>query len=191
MEPNPIRPWRKIRSYNVGDHRIFKIRTDVKESPRTGELHDFFVIETVNWVNVVALTPTNELVMVEQYRHGSNTVELEIPGGLIDATDPNPAAGGLRELREETGYEGEPVEIIGQVYPNPAIMNNTCYTLLVKNCELKHRVQFDHSEDIITRLVPVKDIARLVSEGRIRHSLVVVALYHFDLWQQRLSSSKS
>src|SRR6185503_5543366 len=160
----------------------FQIRTDRKQSPRTGQPHDFYVIDCVNWVNVIALTQNDRLVMVEQYRHGSNTVELEIPGGMMDSTDQSPVVAGLRELREETGYEGEAPVIIGEVFPNPAIMSNTCYTLLVKNCGLRHSTIFDHGEDLITRLVPVEELPILVSSGRIRHSLVVAALYHFELW---------
>src|SRR5215471_6740945 len=98
-----IKPWDKISSESVGDYRIFTIRSDRKISPRTGQEHDFYVIDTVNWVNVIALTPDRQLVMIEQYRHGSNTVELEIPGGMMDATDASPEATGERELREETG----------------------------------------------------------------------------------------
>src|SRR2546423_1688113 len=125
--------------------------------------------------------------MVEQYRHGTNTVELEIPGGMVDREDASPVAAGLRELREETGYEGENERILGKILPNPAIQSNTCFTVLVENCRLKHAVDFDHGEDLITRLVPVREIPRLVGEGRIQHSLVVVALYHFEL---RLRSFK-
>ena len=77
-----IKPWPKIGSKPLGDFRIFSLRTDRKISPRTGAEHDFYVIESVNWVNVVAVTPDQQLVMIEQYRHGSNTVELEIPGGI-------------------------------------------------------------------------------------------------------------
>ncbi len=179
-----IKPWQKIGSQPAGDFRIFTIRSDRKTSPRTGKEHDFFIIDSVNWVNVIATTPQKELVMIEQYRHGSNTVELEIPGGMIDAHDASPIAGGVRELREETGYEGEQPQIIGQVFPNPAIMSNTCFTVLVQNCQLKHPVEWDQGEDLITRLVPAADIPRLVSSGKIRHSLVIVALYHFDLWQR-------
>ena len=87
-----IKPWPKLRSEAVGDYRVFKIRSDRKQSPRTGEAHDFFVIECVNWVNVIALTAHGQLIMVEQYRHGSNTVELEIPGGMMDSTDESPEA---------------------------------------------------------------------------------------------------
>jgi 8-oxo-dGTP pyrophosphatase MutT (NUDIX family) len=147
-------------------------------------MHNFFVIESVNWVNIIALTPESQLIMVEQYRHGTDTVELEIPGGMMDAEDLTPVATGIRELREETGYEGDQAQIIGKIYPNPAIMSNTCYTVLVRNCQLRHALEFDHSEDIVTKLVSTDEISRRIFEGKIRHSLVVVALYHFDLWQR-------
>lgn len=179
-----VQPWEKKSSKTIGNFRVFNLRSDLKVSPRTGQEHDFYVIESVNWVNVVALTKDRKLVMIHQYRHGSNTVELEIPGGMIDPEDGSPLEAGLRELREETGYEGSEAVIIGQIYANPAIMNNVCYTVLVKNCELKHEVQLDSGEDLTVTLVEIVDIPRLIREGRIGHSLVVVALYHFELWER-------
>lgn len=179
-----IKPWEKIRSKQLGDFRIFKLRTDTKISPRTGKEHEFFILDTANWVNIVAVTPDQKLVMVEQYRHGSNTVELEIPGGLMEPHETDPVATGVRELREETGYEGENARLLGRVYSNPAIFNNTTFTVLIENCRLKHAVEFDSGEDLITRLVPVADLPKLVADEKISHSLVVVALYHFDLWQR-------
>jgi 8-oxo-dGTP pyrophosphatase MutT (NUDIX family) len=122
---------------------------------------------------------------VEQFRHGSGTIELEIPGGMMDATDVSPEVTAMRELREETGYEGQNPRVIGKVFPNPAIMSNTCYTVLIENCQLKHNTAFDHSEDLATKLMPISDIPELVAGGKIKHSLVVVALYHFELWQKR------
>jgi 8-oxo-dGTP pyrophosphatase MutT (NUDIX family) len=184
-----IKPWQKTDSQPSGSFRIFTVRSDRKISPRTGKEHDFYVIDCVDWVNVIAITPNQELVMIEQYRHGSNTVELEIPGGMIDPEDASPAAAGIRELREETGYEGEQPQIIGQIFPNPAIMSNTCFTLHVQNCHCRHPVEWDQGEDLITRLVPMAEIPQLVASGQIRHSLVVVALYHFDLWKQRAGRS--
>ena len=176
-----IRPWAGVDSKLAADFGIFKIRTERRVSPRTGAGHDFQVIDSANWVNVIAVTAGNELVMIEQYRHGTNTVELEIPGGMIDAEDASVEAAGARELREETGYEGEAARVIGSVYPNPAIMSNTCYTVMVKNCGLKHPVEWDHGEDIVTKLVPVAELRELVAAGKIRHSLVVAALHYFEL----------
>jgi ADP-ribose pyrophosphatase len=179
-----IQPWKKVSSRPAGDFSIFNIRSDRRISPRTGQAHDFYVIDCANWVNVIALTPDQQVVMIEQYRHGSDTVELEIPGGMIDPGDASPEAAGARELQEETGYAGESPRLIGQVFPNPAIMSNVCFTALIENCRCLHPVKFDHGEDLVTRLVPVADIARLVATGKIRHSLVVVALYYFELWRR-------
>ncbi len=176
-----IRPWQIIQTKPLGNFHIFKLRSDEKISPRNGLSHNFFVIDCVDWVNVVAVTPDEELVMVEQYRHGSDTVELEIPGGTMDAKDSSPVGTGVRELREETGYEGERARSIGQIFPNPAIMSNKCYTVLVENCQLKHPTELDSGEDLVTQLVPLKEVPKLVSSGKIRHALVVVALYHFEL----------
>lgn len=181
-----IKPWKKSGSKLIGDFRIFKLLSELKISPRTGKEHDFYVLDCPGWVNIVAVTPNQQLVMIDQYRHGSNTVELEIPGGMMDAGETDPVATGVRELREETGYEGAKARILGKVFANPAILTNICYTVLVENCRLKHPVEFDHGEDLATRLVPVADIPRLVAEEKIQHSMVVVALYHFDLWKRGL-----
>jgi 8-oxo-dGTP pyrophosphatase MutT (NUDIX family) len=178
------KPWKQISSKLIGDFRIFKLRSDVKISPRTGKEHDFYVLESANWVNVVAITPDQQLVMVEQYRHGSNTVELEIPGGLMETGETDPVATAVRELREETGYEGGHARVLGRIHANPAILTNTCFTVLIENCRLKHSVEFDYGEDLATRLVPVADVPKLVADEKIGHSLVVVALYHFELWQR-------
>lgn len=181
-----IKPWKKLSSKPLADFRIFKVRSDRRVSPRTSKAHDFYVIDCANWVNVLALTPDRQLVMIEQYRHASDTVELEIPGGMIDPGDASPEVAGARELREETGYAGDPPRVLGQIFPNPAILSNTCYTVLIENCRCLHPVQFDHGEDLVTRLVPVGEIPQLIAAGLVRHSLVVVALYYLELWQRGL-----
>lgn len=183
-----IEPWKRTASKPLADFRVFTVRSDAKVSPRTGNTHDFYVIDTVNWVNVIAVTPAHELIMVEQYRHGSDTVELEIPGGMMDPEDASPVLAGLRELREETGFEGDnaAARIIGSLFPNPAIQSNTCYTVLVENCRWVGEVQLDHTEDVRTRLVPVDQLGPLVAGGTIRHSLVIAGLYYFELARRGL-----
>jgi len=181
-----IQPWPLIESREIGDYHIFRLRHDRKLSPRTGEPHGFYVLDSSDWVNVIALTPQRELVMVEQFRHGTNTVELEVPGGIADAEDASPLATGIRELREETGYEGVRARLLADIAPNPAIMSNTCHIVCIEQCAKRHELKLDHAEDLATRLVPVADIPGLVAAGKIRHSIVLVSLYFLDLWQRGL-----
>jgi ADP-ribose pyrophosphatase len=181
-----VQPWKKVGSKLLGDFRIFKLRSDVCVHPKTGQEHDFFVLDSVNWVNIIAVTPDQRLVMVRQYRFGSQTVELEIPGGMMDPHENDPVATAVRELREETGYAGENARLLCQIHSNPAILTNKTFTVLVENCRLQHGTEFDHAEDLTTELVPVANIPQLVAHEKIGHSLVVVALYQFELWQRGL-----
>jgi 8-oxo-dGTP pyrophosphatase MutT (NUDIX family) len=111
-------------------------------------------------------------------------VELEIPGGMMDAGETDPVVTAVRELREETGYEGGNARLLGDVWSNPAILNNKTFAVLIENCRLKHGVEFDCAEDLETQLMPVAKIPQLVADGKIKHPLVIVALYYFELWQR-------
>ena len=184
-----ILPWKKTGSKPVGDYRIFKIRSDTLVNPRTGGEHEFFILDSVNWVNVIAVTPDQRLVMIHPFRAGSQTVELEIPGGMMDPHETDPVASAIRELREETGYAGENARLLGKIHSNPAILGNVTFTVLIENCHLKHGTDFDHGEDLATQLVPVAEIPKLVADEKIGHSLVVVALYYFDLWQRGIKQA--
>jgi 8-oxo-dGTP pyrophosphatase MutT (NUDIX family) len=104
----------------------------------------------------------------------------------MDRSDRSPLETGVRELREETGYGGENPRLLADVFSNPAIMSNSTHTVLVENCQRRHELEFDSGEDIITRLVPIAQIPQLVATGKIKHPLVVVALYHFELWERGL-----
>ena len=88
---------------------------------------------------------------------------------------------GALELREEAGYSVSNARLIGEIYPNPAIMSNRSYTVLIEQAQPTHGLKLDPGEDLITRLIPLEDAPRLVKEGKIRHAIVVVALYHFEL----------
>jgi 8-oxo-dGTP pyrophosphatase MutT (NUDIX family) len=177
-----IQPCPDLGSQSVGNFRIFQLRSVRRRSPRNGVERDFYVMDCADWVNVIAITAENELVLVEQFRHGVAAVELEVPGGIMDPGEIDPVAAGLRELREETGYVGEGGIEIGCVLPNSAIQSNRCRTVLVRQCRRVGELELDDSEDIAVRVFPVSEMAHLVTEGRIRHSLAVAALYHYELW---------
>jgi ADP-ribose pyrophosphatase len=180
-----LHPWPTLATRPLGDFRIFQLRADRRRSPRNAFEQEFIILEARPWVNVVAVTPQRQVVMVEQFRHGSGTVELEIPGGVLDSDETDPVAAGVRELREETGYTGHNARIIGTVFANPAIQNNECHTVLVEECQCDAPLHLDDGEDLVTRLVAEDDLPALVVEGRVRHSLVVAALHFFALARRK------
>jgi len=172
-----IKEWEISDSRTDRDYKIFKIKSVQAISPRTGKTNEFHTIETKDWVNIIPLTENREVVMISQYRHGSNEISLEIPGGLVDEKHPEKAA--LRELLEETGYKGEHVEYLGAVNPNPAIFNNLCHTYLVEKAKKTSPKNLDPDEDIEVVLVPLSEIPSLIDRGMINHALVIVAFHYY------------
>lgn len=184
MEDSHPKPWRVLREEHLQHCRVFDVHVATMESPQTGTAHPFYRIESPAWVNVVALTPNDELVMVRQFRQGSRVVTLEIPGGLVDPGE-SPEAAAARELIEETGYRAGRLESLGSLNPNPALFGNRCHMQVALDCVAAAEIQNSATEQTQVALVPLIRLPELLREGAIDHALVVAALYAFELWRSR------
>jgi len=179
-DPPPLSPWQPLDDEPQGHFRVFDVHKRRRRSPETGRETDFFVVESPDWVNVIPLTPGGQVVCVRQYRAGTETVTLEIPGGMVDPEDDDAVAAGRREMVEETGYTTDDLVDLGAVNPNPAIQTNRCHTVLARNVRKTGPQRLDGSEEIDVILVDLDAIPGLIVDGTITHSLVVAAFYLFD-----------
>jgi 8-oxo-dGTP pyrophosphatase MutT (NUDIX family) len=170
-----LKPFVRHGSEVLLETPIFRLRKDRSEHPRTGHQGDYYVLESPDWVNIVALTASGEIVLVRQWRHGSARLELELPAGMIEPGE-SPVEAGARELLEETGYRAERWTVIGQVSPNAAYQDNTCFTLLAEGCVHAAEVRFDPGEDIELALVSKGELRDLARRGELRNALVLVGL---------------
>ena len=175
VPPPTFSTWRRLRDERVGSYRVFDVNRVELEDGAGKSRGDAFIMRCREWCNVVAITPADEIVLIWQYRFGTDALSLEIPGGVVDAGEaPDHAA--LRELREETGYEAERLEPLLVVEPNPAIQDNRCHTFLALGARRTVATQFDAMEELETVLLPVSRIEELLDGGQVTHSLVYGAL---------------
>lgn len=177
------RRWETLETEPLQDCRVFSVHRLRARSPRTGREHDFYGIRSSDWVNVLALTPEGEAVMVRQYRHGSGEITLEFPGGLVDPGE-TPEQAVARELLEETGFRAEEIVPLGGVSPNPAIFTNRLHGFVARGARRVAAVSNDGTEETHVELVPLADVRRHIREGRIDHALVVAVAYLYELGER-------
>jgi len=171
-----IKPWPIIESTKGPDMGLFCIRINRCRSPRTGQEHDFYVIDSPNWVQIIPITPEDRLVMIRQYRHGCARIFLELPGGLIDKGDLSPHQTAKRELLEETGYLAEDLSLLTRVYPQPAVLNTIGLTYLARGVKRIAKPELDVAEDIEVCLLEFQRIPDMIRSGEINHGQTVMAL---------------
>jgi 8-oxo-dGTP pyrophosphatase MutT (NUDIX family) len=176
----PLHTWERIAADIVYECRIFSLRRDRSRFSRDDREHEFHVLESPDWCNIIPLTPDEQVVMVRQFRHGLRSHTLEVPGGLIDPGE-EPLVAARREMVEESGYDSERVEPIGVIHPNPAIQSNRCHSFVAFDVEHRHVPTFDTTEETEVVLVPLARIPDLMRSGEITHALVVVAFHWLAL----------
>lgn len=178
IPPSRLGSWRELSRETIADGRIFTVERSMAESPVDGKSRPFHRIRSVDWAQLLPITANNEAVLVRQYRHGSQRITLEMPGGLIDAGEDPPTAA-LRECLEETGYRALSAQPLGVVNPNPALFAHRLYSFYATGVEPERAIQNTGSEVTEVVLVPVADLEGLLLAGEIEHALVAGALWRY------------
>jgi ADP-ribose pyrophosphatase len=178
-----IGDWKVLGRELIQDYKIFQIENKRVRSPRTGRDSEVQAIQFPDWVLILALTGDENVVMIRQYRHGIERVCLELPGGLVDPADDSPALSARRELLEETGYRADEITLIGECFPQPAILSNKCFFYLVRHVSEVQPPSLDSGEDIEIIKVPLKEIPVKIERKEIDHGMVLLAF--FFLWNHQ------
>ena len=173
-----MKKWKTLKRIEKTRSIIFKHEV-VERSSDSGLNGLFDVVHCLNWVNVIAITKNDEVLLVKQYRHGVNEITYETPGGAVEPGEDTLLAA-KRELQEETGYGKGNWSKLGVVDVNPAFMSNRCSFYLAEDVEEVSPMNLDQLEEIELEKRSLAEIKKMIKQGEISHSLVVSAFYYFD-----------
>lgn len=172
-----MQKWKLLESEYLHKKRWLTVRQDKCELPNGKVIDSFYVNEYPNWVNVFALTKDGKVIMVKQYRHGINTIEIELPGGVAEEGESMEEAV-LREAMEETGYKFENIEHLGKVCANPSTTNNYMHMFLATGGEKVAEQKLDDTEEVEVLLLTIDEVKALVKDNKMMQSLHVNCIFY-------------
>lgn len=172
--------WKVQSEQELFRRRMFALKDLECLHPAKGVTHSFVTFSTPDWINVVAETEDGSFVMVRQHRLGTDEITIETPGGLVEPGE-DPMETAKRELREETGYEPQEIVLLKALTVNPAIFSNRIFIYLARGCRRLHEQNLDSAEDIEVFTCAPHEIMRMIADGTINHSLIVMVFLIFFL----------
>ncbi|MGH2645434.1 MAG: NUDIX hydrolase [Chitinophagaceae bacterium] len=170
--------WEILSSQYIYKDGWFTARKDRCKMPSGKIVDPYYILEYPNWVNAVALTATGNILMIRQYRHALGETIIEIPGGSMDPADESPEFAMKRELSEETGYEFESIERIGEISPNPSTNSNLTYMFIAKGGKKVTEQHLDPNEEIEVAEMKPEEVMKLLNENKIKQSLHATCLFY-------------
>jgi ADP-ribose pyrophosphatase len=168
--------WRRRTSSYIVDSPYMRLRIDEVELPDGTIVPNYYVRESHGFVSVLALTEDSRVVLVRQYRYGTDSIHLELPAGmLLEGEDPRDCA--LRELAEETGYEVSRCEIAAEYVPEPVRSTARAYVFVAFGARRTREPKLDVTEHLEVELVALSALRSSLRDGTIDAGASIVAGY--------------
>lgn len=168
--------WKITETEKLLHTPVYDVITQHEISPN-GIEGDYVAIEAPDWVMVIP-EYRGSFVMVRQWRHSSEELTTEFPGGVRDSGE-DPAETARRELFEETGFKVGRLTKLGDCSPNPALFKNRFHVYLAEELTPTGEQALDDDELLTYRLVPTDAVIRSFGKGEFSHALTGTALAYY------------
>lgn len=168
-------PWRVTASNYLIEDAFLRLRRDTIELPGGGTIANYYVRESRGFAIIFAVTLEDRVVFVHQYKHGIARELLELPAGMVDEGE-EPLQTARRELAEETGYEAETFELVGEFVTDPTNADTIAYLYIARGARRAGDQHLDPGENITVGLASFAELGAMVRDGRITSISHVAAI---------------
>ena len=164
-----------ISSEQIFSGKVVRLQVDEVELPN-GKTSRREIIKHPGAVAVIAITPEQKMVMVEQYRKALEKAIIEIPAGKLEPGE-EPALTARRELEEETGYECQNLELILSFYTSPGFADELVHLYLATGLTKKEQpAACDEDEFVEVLEITVEEAEQYLKEQRIHDAKTAYAV---------------
>lgn len=170
--------WTIVKSRHLIKDKWISVRADTCKMPSGKIVSPYYVLEYPAWLNVVALTKNQEVILVQQYRHGCQKTVIELPSGCMEITDKTPLEAMKRELLEETGYSSNNFIEVCKISANPANLNNFTHGFLALEVDLVAEPKLDDTEQIKVIRRPLHEVIAMMKNQEFLQALHVSTLFY-------------
>ncbi len=174
---------KSISSERIYEGKIINLKVDTVNLPN-GRTSKRELIEHPGAVAILAITPDNKIIMVEQYRKALERSIIEVPAGKLEKGE-SPETSAMRELEEETGYTAESLELIQSFSTSPGFADEVIHLFLAEGLKkAESGAQLDEDEFVDLLEVTIEEAEEMMQDNRIYDAKTAFAV----LWaKQRLS----
>ncbi|WP_078432711.1 NUDIX hydrolase [Metabacillus halosaccharovorans] len=132
-------------------------------------------------VAVIAITPENKILMVEQYRKPLGRTIVEIPAGKLEKGE-KPIITAKRELEEETGYTCEDLKPLISFYTSPGFADELVHLFITENLEkMTEAAELDEDEFVEVLEVTLEEAQEMIQNNKIYDAKTAYAVQYLLL----------
>ncbi len=170
-----LRPWQVLQSETLLERAPWlRVESQTVRLPNGHVIAEYLLTPSRDYSMIVALTDTQDVLLVRQYRLAAGKVLSEIPAGTLHpGEDPRECA--IRELQEETGYKPGKLEAIGGIYVAPGYTTEYIHLFLATEL-VESKLALDDDEFVEVDHVPFKDALAMIERGEMVDGKSNVAL---------------